>query len=355
VSLFLGAAALSGCSSDFKKLSSGGSAADVLMYDILGADRGAQYYYDLVRDSHDEQDFCYECGTDPYLVDKNIDAIHRLGDATYGRLEGQAQVVELMVELLLEDRSALARSAAATSLTKMAVRWPPYPSTPIPDEGERFLSLAPELARLYERGGGRSVSAADRPRALAVLRDLGDLDFDDLSMEKKALKEFYGRPYLIGEQDPALRTAIDTALVKRSRAVSLSVLRAAVEDSEPQVRADAVRGLKTIGDASAEAAVVDRLGREPSWLVQMEIVEYLGRIGTEGAAAALLPRLDDPNSSVRWKARESLVSMAGRDLGHRRGAWEAWARRTWPGIDLPAPSGRPSPESEGDLAARRGP
>jgi hypothetical protein len=105
-----------GCSSRQKKLSQGGSMTDILFYDLMGRDRTPNYYYELVRNSHREKDFCYECSAgDPYLVDKNIDAVERLGRAGYGRLEGMAEVVELFSEVITEDRSSLARAQAATS------------------------------------------------------------------------------------------------------------------------------------------------------------------------------------------------------------------------------------------------
>jgi hypothetical protein len=329
------AALLSGCTGDYKKMSETESPAEILMYRVFGADRGAQYYYDLVRQSHDEEDFGYRCGTEKYLVDRNIDAIQHLGDSRMTRLEGQALVIDLLVEVLVEDRSALARSASATSLTKIGARLPPYEDHPIEDRGERFLGLAQEIGGLYRQGGGGSVPPASRARAQEALRQIGDLEFDDLSMDKKAVKELSGRPYLLDERDPVLRAAIDTALVKRSDALIRSALRAAVEDPEAQVRADAVRGLKTLTDTRSDEAVVARLDREPSWLVRMEILEYLGKVATPRAVAALVPRLDDANASVRHKAQDSLARIAGRDLGIRRRTWEAWARQRYPGIELP--------------------
>src|SRR5687767_4924779 len=110
LALLLGATVATGCSNRLRKLSTGGGPAEALLYDVLGDERSPTYYYDLVRSSHDAEDFRYRCGDDPYLVDKSVDAIRHLGEASYARLEGQAQVVSLLTEILLEDRPALARA-----------------------------------------------------------------------------------------------------------------------------------------------------------------------------------------------------------------------------------------------------
>jgi hypothetical protein len=325
-----------GCSASYKKLSSGGSAADVLVYDVFGADRDPSYYYSLVKRSHDEEDFCYRCGADPYLVDKNIDAIQRLGDAQYGRLEGQAQVLLLLAAVATEDRSPLARAASMTTLTKIGVKLPRYPAHPVDDDGRQFLALAKqELRALYQDGRASPATPAQRARALEVLQRLGDLRFAQFDQQKAALREFAGRSYLIDERDPALRSAIDTAIVQRSDALVRATLRAGVEDRDPQVRVDAVRGLETLADAEAEDVVADRLRDEPSWLVRLEMVEYLGRVATPRAVGALVPLVADPEAAVRHKARESLARIAGSDHGVRREAWETWARARYPSIELP--------------------
>lgn len=321
------------CSSDYKKLSSGGSIADTLMYDVLGNDRDPSYYYTLVQRSHCPQTFCYLCGDDPYILDKNVDAIQRLGDASFGRLEGQAETLVLLEEILIEDRSALARAAAATSMTKIALKLPRYPASPVPDDGRQFLALAQEIGRIY--GGGCPLAPPARARVAAALQQIGNLDFDDLKNSKNAVKELVGRAYLVDERDPQVRTAYDTAVVKRSHDLVLTSLRLAMEDPAAEVRVDAVRGLKTLGDAESQPAVLDRLARESAWLVRLEIVEYLGRTGGGPAVAGLLPLLDDADASVRHKSREALTRIAGRDLGIRRRSWEAWARQAFPGLSLP--------------------
>jgi hypothetical protein len=326
------AASAAACSSDYKKLSSGGSLPEIVVYDVFGADRDPSFYYSLVKRSHDEEDFCYRCGSDPYVVDKNIDAIQRLGDAAYGRLEGQAQVIILLAEVAIEDRSPLARAAAMTSLTKIGLKLPRYPGRPVEDDGRQFLALAGELRALYRDGACRPSTAADRARAVEVLGRLGDLHFADFRLYKETLREFSGRNYLVDERDPAIRSAIDTATVKRSDALIRATLRTGVEDGDAQVRIDAVRGLETLADVEAEEVVVNRLGHEPIWLARLEMIEYLGRVGTPGAVAALVPLVDDPEAAVRHKAREALARLAGSDHGLRRAAWEAWARRRHPGI-----------------------
>jgi hypothetical protein len=329
-----------GCSSRYKKLSSGGSAMDVLVYDLLGQDREPRYYYDLLRRSHDESTWCYNCGADPFLVDKNIDAVERLGDASITRIEGQAQVVSLLVDMLVEDRSALARAAAARSLGKIAARLPNHPPPQVPDRGERFLALLQELDALHAPNGqGRPTTPGARARMAQIVTQIGDLRLEDFTASKSAARFFWSRPFLIQEAEPTMRATIDTAVARRTDSLIAQALRAAVEDPVPEVRRDAIIALQTLGDVTAADAVIERLEREPNWLVRLEAVEYLGIVGSGPAAATLIPLLDDPEASVRHKSRQALVRIAGQDLGMRRETWAAWARNRWP--DLPLPDAAP--------------
>ncbi len=330
--------ALPACSSSYKKLHEGGSATEVFFYDILGQDRSPSHYYQLIRDSHREKDFCYECtASDPYLVDKNIDAIERLGHAQFGRLEGMGEVVELMSEVIVEDRAALARSQAATTLTLIAVKLPTVASRGVPDDGRRLLQLMKDVDAWYAAGA----RGARAPKSYVVdkIRAIGDLEFKaiDFRFYRESVRFFYGRPFLVDERDPEIRGAIDPALTRRIAKLARVSLQAAVDDPSPQVRQDAIRGLKTLGDATAIPVVTERLGFETDWRVRMEALEYLGRVGTRPAVQALVPRLEDPDANVRHKARESLMRIAGADFGARRDAWEFWARQRDPTITFPGP------------------
>jgi len=328
------AAALAGCA-DYKKLSRGGSMVDVMVYDVLGQDRPPADYFQYVRDSHMSGDFCYACGNDNFLVDKNIDAVQRLGDASFGRLEGEAQVLELFTEVLLEDCSALARSSAATSITKIGLKLPEYPYTPVPDDGSRLLAMVQELDRMHGADCRlRVVGPASVRRKLELVTQIGNLEFKQYLNTRNAIKPFYDRPYLVDETAPLLRQAIDTALVKRMQALISQSLQSAVDDRDPGVRADALRALKTLGDRRAAPVVVSRMQVETQWLVKIEGIEYLGKVGTREGVVTLVKLLGDPNASVRSKARLGLVRIAGRDFGERPDAWEYWARQVDPSIEF---------------------
>lgn len=324
-----------GACAEYKKLSAGGSIPEVFYYDILGQDRAPAYYYQLVRDSHKECDFCYRCGQDEYLVDKNVDAVQRLGKASFGRLEGEAEVVELFAAVLSEDCSALARSSAANSLTKIALRLPPYPGPRVEDRGDRFKDYMEQLDRLYGWDGTCArPPPGRRQQAVRLLTAIGNLDIIDYVVTMRSLRFFYGRPYLVDEADPEIRAAIDTALVKRMRALILDALQGAVLDETPTVRSDAIKGLKMLGDRSAVDIVLQSLSVESDWLVRMDAVEYLGRVGTREGVIALIGLLEDPNASVRHKAHSALIRIAGRDYGFRPETWKYWARQLDPNIDF---------------------
>ena len=103
-----------GCS---KKLSAGGGAMDSFAYDVLKMDRGTGYYYQTLVAAHDPTNYAYRSTDDVYLADKCVDAIRHLGDARYDRLEGEAQVILLLSDVLLEDPIVLAKIQAAEALT----------------------------------------------------------------------------------------------------------------------------------------------------------------------------------------------------------------------------------------------
>ena len=322
--LCLGLLFAPGCSNQQKKLS-GGTPADILLYDVLGQERSTSYYYDILSRSHEDEDFRYRVTEDPYLIDKSVDAAQRLGSAPFSRLEGQALAVGKLVEVLLEDPSPLAQANAAGSLTQIATRLPDYPQAGPADGGGYLVSLLQQLDALHAPAG-RADLAARRTRTGQLVRQLGDLTFDDVVVARQALRPFHNRLYLIDESDPALRTEIDTALVKRMRTLIGQALENGVGAPSPWVRTDSIRGLKMLRLTDAAETVIGQLDGETEWQVQQEAVAYLGRVPTQESVETLIPLLHHADSGVRFRARESLREIAGVDHGRRAASWERWAK-----------------------------
>jgi HEAT repeat protein len=322
---------LGGCSNKQKKLSSGDDMLGQLYYDVLGGERAPSYYFDILQNSHEAETFCYRCDDDPYLVDKNVDAITRLGGAPYGRLEGLANTIVLMVEVLLEDPSALARSQAAVSLTRIGAKLPRYATRGPVDDGSALAQAIAEIQGIYTS----RQSAAYRDRLAQLLAQVGEASYDPGVYAKKALQLFGTTPGLVEERDPGVRVALETAIVKVARQAIVYGLTAAVEGPTDFVRADAVRGLKVLGEVSGVDEVRARVRVEVSAHVRGEAVEYFARAATPEAVEGLVLLLDDIDGSVRWRARQALMRVAGQDLGARRGPWERWARGRWPGLAFP--------------------
>jgi hypothetical protein len=344
----LAVASWGGCSSQQKKLADpNGSVLDNLVYGTLGLDRDTTYYYRVVTNSHTPGDFRYRRSEDRFLVDKNVDAVQRLGQARYARLEGEAQVIALLMNVLHKDPSSLARAHGANSLTRLAAKLPAYRSAGPVERGGRFLALLQELDGLHAAGGAATTNPAwARRRTVALLRALGDLDIQDARLAQSALKPFITRDYLIDATDRDVREASDTALVKRMGQAARLALRDGVNDPVAFVREESIRGLKTLDDRSAEPVVLARLRVESDVRVRAEAVEYLGRGAGPDAVEALLARLEDGDPSVAYKAREALTRIAGRDLGFRRATWTRWAEARYPqlarGRAGPAPRAHPA-------------
>ncbi len=358
------AAAAGGTAGCSKKLSSGGGAMDSLFYDVLKMDRGTQYYYGIVRDAHERKDFSYRYGDDPYIADKCVDAIVHLGDAKYDRIEGEAQVILLLSDVLIEDASALARATAARALTKLGLKLVPPPGTPVPDVGSRYLALLQRLDGLHDLEGRRRPDTPETKAAVArTIDEIGLLEFDesDIVTTKNGLILFTntegkdGKPsrrYIVNETDPALRDVIDRAIVRRAAAVVRAYLSRAVADERPLVRVDAVDGLRELRDARAMDAVVAQAEQESQPRVRMAMAEYFGAIGGRQGAEALVTLVGDADGSVRHKARAALTSLAGRDLGAEPAAWGEWRKTRYPDAGSTADGAGGAPVAPGEDSRR---
>lgn len=328
-------AAAPGCS---RKLSSGGGAMDTIFYDWLGMDRGTAYYYGVVLNAHEKKNFAYKDTPDPYLADKCVDAVRRLGTAEYTRLEGQVQVILLLSDVLIEDPVSLAKDQAAGSLALLATRMPVVPFTPRPERGDRFLAQLRELREVLHdpEGRRRQDTPATRQRVASIVEEIGTYQLPNLQLTKDALRWFPSYPFITQETDPTLREVYDRAMVRRSREVVVASLTGAVSDGAPHVRRAAVMGLKTVGDARAVETVAERLDAESNALVRGEIAEYFGAVGGTVASTRLVGLLADDDGGVRHKAHLGLVRVAGTDLGKERAPWEAWLARGG-GASAPVP------------------
>jgi hypothetical protein len=343
---------LVGCSSAKRKISNNDSVTDALVHDVLGRDRNTTYYYELVRDSHDRERFQYQPSQDTYLIDKNVDAVQKLGQAEYARLEGQAQVVVLLADVLLDDPAALAQANAANSLTRLGLKLPQYRSHGLEERGDRFLALLREMDAMHAAAAqGRTNLATSRGRLVQILDEMGRFEMASLVLTRDSVKPFYTRSYLIDATDPAVRQAIDTALVRRMGELIRLSLRAAVDADVSFVREEAIRGLKTLGDRGGSDAVLSRLAIETNGRVRAEAVEFLGRVSGMDATAALLALLEDSDPTIKHKARQALTRIAGRDLGIRRRVWTRWAHERHPELARRAREAR----AAADEASEAGP
>ena len=320
---------LTGCESS-RKLSGGGP-GDYLLHDVLGQERPTQYYYGLLAGSRDEETSQYFITDDEYLVDKNVDAVTKLGSAAYPRLEGQAVVVGRLVDVLLDDPSSLAAANAAGSLGQLGAKLPDYPQRGPDDRGSVLVGTLQAMDALHTREGVRQGGAGAATRLASLVTQLGDLRITDTTTAQQALRPFHNRAYLIDETDPTLRRAIDTALTKRMRSLILVALQAGISSDSEWVRADAFRALKHMASPAAREAAIEQLDVEFEWRVRGEAVEYLGRVGGAPSVGALLPLLDDGDPALRMKSRAALTRIAARDLGPRRRVWERWASQRYPG------------------------
>ncbi len=335
------AAAAGGCTRAKKLSSEDTSLFEDLRHGVLGIDRDADEYYQIVRQSRDSRGSGYRLTTDKFLIDKTVDAVQRLGKLSYERRESQAQVMDLLADVVASDPSALARTNAANSLTRLGARLPAVDVARQADGGQGMRGLVRTLDGLFQTGGlAARDPAAARTRAVQMVDQLGRMDLPTAALAREALRPLYTRGYLVNTNDAALRQATQRALDVRMRDVARLALREVVESDTAYLREEAVRGLKTLGDTGAQPVILRRLAREHETRVRAEIIEYLGTVPSSASVAALIPFLEDPDPTLKLKARQSMTRIAGRDLGFRRVTWTRWALARYPEL---APSRTQNP------------
>ncbi len=118
-----------------------------------------------------------------------------------------------------------------------------------------------------------------------------------------------------------------------------AVERALSDPRDPDWRTATV-ALVSLGRTRDGAAlpVLRRWLRDPAdWRTRASAAAGLGRLRSAAAVPDLVDALDDKSASVRATALESLVPLAGRNLGPASKAWRAWWHEQSTGFVVPPP------------------
>lgn len=147
------------------------------------------------------------------------------------------------------------------------------------------------------------------------------------------------------EADPLIRIEIVRALSGYPTTAAASVLDAAVDDSDPDVRLAACQAWGKRGGAEAAAKLSEVLSSDMDTDVRLTALQALGEAGDAGAVAALGEALEDRDPATQYQAMQSLRKVTGEDFGNDVGLWRQYVKG-----EVPDPS---SPVSVAERVRRR--
>ena len=175
-------------------------------------------------------------------------------------------------------------------------------------------------------------ASGDTPgRAARLMRDRNSADnrrtginqlltFDYASKSKYTAAAFEA----MGEtdQDPTVRAAALRACNRLRDRRATPVFIKSLSDPSEWVRLEAAKGLANVPDPAA-APVLMRVATDPDETrdVRITAADALKYYQTQQVARALSMLVSDPDFSVAWQARRSLVRLTHKDFGYDEHSW----------------------------------
>ncbi len=132
------------------------------------------------------------------------------------------------------------------------------------------------------------------------------------------------------EKDPLIRAEILRAVAEYRCAESDRVLRAALNDSDCDVRSTACEAFGKRGGATAVETLTGVVREDPDVDVRLAAIRALGNIGDRNAIPVLGEVLDDKDPAMQYRAILALKEITGEDLGNEVGPWRQYARGETP-------------------------
>jgi hypothetical protein len=138
------------------------------------------------------------------------------------------------------------------------------------------------------------------------------------------------------EEDPLIRVEIVRAIGRYPTAAAASVLRAALDDSEADVRQVACEAWGRRGGPEGTAELARVLSSDVDKDVRLTAARALGETGDRGAVAALGEVLAERDPAMQYVAVQSLREVTGEDLGNDVSRWREYVQREAPPSSEPA-------------------
>ena len=132
------------------------------------------------------------------------------------------------------------------------------------------------------------------------------------------------------EKDPLMRLEIIRALGRYPGPAADAIFKAALSDSETQVRIAACEAWGKHSDAQAVALLSEALRSDVDADVRLAAAKALGETKNPAAAAALGDALNDADPAMQYRAVLSLQKATGKDLGDDVERWQQYVKRNAP-------------------------
>jgi len=99
-----------------------------------------------------------------------------------------------------------------------------------------------------------------------------------------------------------------------------------LKDEERNVRLDAVKALKALGEIGDKSAVKPLIAvlKDKDGLVLLYAIAALGEIGDKSAVKPLIAAMKDEDGSFRQEAGEALRKLTNQDFGEDYEKWQEW-------------------------------
>jgi HEAT repeat protein len=126
---------------------------------------------------------------------------------------------------------------------------------------------------------------------------------------------------LQSETEPQTRILILESMTRLGSATRVEAMAPAVGDKDPSVRVAVCRHLSRTRAPEAAAKLDSLLLTDSALDVRLAAADALGNIPTQQAAMSLLTGLDDPDIAIRFRCRESLKRISGKDHAGNVAEW----------------------------------
>jgi len=128
------------------------------------------------------------------------------------------------------------------------------------------------------------------------------------------------------EEDPMIRAAIIRTLGEYPSEMAGRILRAAMEDSDPDVRVAACKAWGKRGDGEAVDVLGGVLRSDTDIDVRLAAAGALGKSKEPSAVQALEPAINDRDPAMQYRAVLSLRQITGKDFGNNVIRWQQYVR-----------------------------